>query len=313
MNCTDRPRVSFGIPVRNGERFLARAIESIRAQEWDDWELVVSDNASGDATPEIAEGYAAEDSRVRLLRNERDIGQVANFNHVFHVSRGEYFRWIGADDYLEPSYTRRCVEALDAYPEAVGATTLWRLVDDEGGEEFRRFEGERLSAIDPVRRFHRALWFMQADRLFHDPIYSMLRRSALERTRLLPLDPWTDRLLAVELAVLGPFVHVDEILATRRNAREAPAVRLRRYHATYRREAGTKTNRFRLAPLWTMYAVIGRHVASMELPIAVKLRCVATLPIQWLSAEAGAIWRRGSGFVRRRLPGRLALRGRATR
>ncbi|MGA9263256.1 MAG: glycosyltransferase family A protein, partial [Desulfobacterales bacterium] len=96
------PRVSFAIPVRNGERFLGRALDSLLAQDFDDFEIVVCDNASTDKTIEVMRRYAERDPRVRCILNEEDIGQIENFNRVYELSRGEFFRWMGADDWLEP-------------------------------------------------------------------------------------------------------------------------------------------------------------------------------------------------------------------
>ena len=79
------PHVSVGLPVRNGERFLARALDSLLAQDHADLEIVVSDNASDDATPDICRQYARQDSRVRYQRNESNIGLVANFNRAFEL------------------------------------------------------------------------------------------------------------------------------------------------------------------------------------------------------------------------------------
>ena len=106
------PRVSFGLPVRDGERFLRRALESLGRQEYSDFEVVIADNQSSDATPDIAREFASQDARFRYIRNETDIGQIENFNRVFELSRGPFFRWIGSDDWVEPSYTGRCVAAL---------------------------------------------------------------------------------------------------------------------------------------------------------------------------------------------------------
>ncbi len=88
------PRVSIGLPVFNGERYLARAIDSILAQDFRDLELVVCDNASTDRTAEICAAYARRDPRVRYHRNPRNLGAGPNYDRCFHLARGEYFKWI---------------------------------------------------------------------------------------------------------------------------------------------------------------------------------------------------------------------------
>src|SRR5688500_410636 len=83
-----RPRVSIGIPVFNGERFLAETIDSILTQTFEDYEIIISDNASTDRTQEICLLYASRDQRIRYYRNESNLGGSENYNRVFRLSRG---------------------------------------------------------------------------------------------------------------------------------------------------------------------------------------------------------------------------------
>jgi glycosyltransferase involved in cell wall biosynthesis len=291
----DRPRLSFGLPVRNGERFLRRAFDSFLAQDCPDFEVVVCDNQSDDATEAICREFAERDPRFRYFRNDADIGQIENFNRVFQLSRGEYFRWIGADDWVEPSYTRKCVNTLDANPAAVGVTTLWQLVDDDGAVEFEEYVGPRVDSPRARERLARLLWFLQPrrNRLFFDPIYSALRRNALERTSLLPIDPWTDRYLAVELCLIGPFCHVHERLASRRKAREGPAIRLSRYHQQYDQKG--------FPPIRTMYAGFAAIIRKQALSPLEKATSCLTVLFHWLKAEWNRPYARVAGAVSRRL------------
>lgn len=271
------PRVSFAIPVRNGERFLGRALESILAQDFDNFEVVVCDNASTDGTGDIVQRFAKRNHRVRYIRNEVDIGQIENFNRVYELSRGDFIRWMGADDWLDPDYARKCVAALDARPDAVGVTTQWRLVDDEGQVEFLDVSGPRVDASTPIRRLHLALMLLQAHRLLFDPIYSMLRRKALEHTGLLPINRWTDRILAVELCLLGPFCHLDDCLSSRRNAHESRDVRLPRFHERYKR--GIREHR------WMLYSCYANIVQRARLTRWQRLQGWGLILIYWLRDE----------------------------
>ncbi len=106
------PLVSFGLPVRNGAPTIAQAIESVLAQTFEDWELVISDNLSTDGTSEICASFAARDERIRHVPSGRDLSIHENFRAAFHHSRGTYFRWHGDDDWLEPTYAERTVAAL---------------------------------------------------------------------------------------------------------------------------------------------------------------------------------------------------------
>jgi glycosyltransferase involved in cell wall biosynthesis len=234
------PRLSFGLPVWNGEATLRRCLDSLLAQDFTDFEIVVSDNASTDGTSRILDEYAARDPRIRVSRNRENIGQIENVNLVFRQSRGEYFRWIGATDWLEPHYASRCIRALEADPGAILVTTYFRIHRGDGSSRYEEYRGERVDSERPERRFARMLWFYHAGDAKYDPIYSMMRRDDLARTRLVWMMDWGDRMMGAELALLGRFQHVPECLAHR--TKEAGERHLdyekllRRYHPTRYRE-----------------------------------------------------------------------------
>jgi glycosyltransferase involved in cell wall biosynthesis len=269
-----QPRVSFAIPVRNGERFLGRALDSLLAQDFDDFEIVVCDNASTDKTPEVMRRYAERDPRVRCILNEEDIGQIENFNRVYELSRGEFFRWMGADDWLEPAYARKCVAVLDTRPDAVGVTTQWRFMDDAGRVRSIDVPGPRVDAPTPYQRLCLTLRLLQNPQsLLFDPIYSLIRREALQRTGLLPINPWTDRLLAVELGLLGSFCHLDDCLSTRRAAFERWKERLPRYHVSLGRKRGHRV---------MLYVGCAKVVQRAPLSAVQKLGCFGAIFAYWM-------------------------------
>jgi glycosyltransferase involved in cell wall biosynthesis len=113
------PRVSIGLPVYNGENYLAETLDSILAQTFTDFEVIISDNASTDRTETICRQYAAQDRRIRYLRNTSNLGAAKNYNRVFELSQGEYFKWNGHDDPLAPVFLERCVAVLDRHPGVV--------------------------------------------------------------------------------------------------------------------------------------------------------------------------------------------------
>src|SRR5690606_15349710 len=115
--------VSFGLPVRNAEATVGRAIQSVLEQSVDELELIISDNASTDGTGATCREWARRDPRVRYCPLPENRGIIANFNRSFRLAEGEYFRFIGADDWLEPAYAARCIERLEAAPELIGVTT----------------------------------------------------------------------------------------------------------------------------------------------------------------------------------------------
>jgi glycosyltransferase involved in cell wall biosynthesis len=95
------PFISIGIPVFNGEKYLKIAIESVLQQNFLDFEIIISDNASTDDTELICKKYQNQDKRIRYIRQRKNIGGIANFNFVLEKSTGKYFMWHAADDVLE--------------------------------------------------------------------------------------------------------------------------------------------------------------------------------------------------------------------
>jgi glycosyltransferase involved in cell wall biosynthesis len=202
--------------VYNGERFLARAIESILHQELCDFELVISDNASTDATAEIARSFAARDERVRYIRHDVNRGPAWNWSHLVLVTTAPLFKWASHDDELRPSWLARCLAALDEAPEAALAYTRRTRIDADGNvlapsrQRPKRFlapdagPGERLADF-----LARTTSCIEA--------YGVIRRPALERTRLLMPFPASDRVLLAELVLQGHFVEIPDELFLHRD------------------------------------------------------------------------------------------------
>ena len=92
------PRLSIGLPVYNGEKYITDSIEALLGQSYTDFELIISDNASTDSTGDICRRYEKEDSRVRYFRQPQNIGLAPNHNFVVHEARGELFKWAANDD-----------------------------------------------------------------------------------------------------------------------------------------------------------------------------------------------------------------------
>jgi glycosyltransferase involved in cell wall biosynthesis len=210
--CSDRPAptLSVGLPVYNGARHLARALDSILQQTYGDLELIVSDNASTDDTADICATYAARDPRVRYYRQSQNIGLPGNWNFVVTLARGRYFKWASANDYLDPRSLAACVAMLEAAPEAVLAYSRTNLVE-EGC--YRLYADDlALTSPSPSERLRLLL-----DRLaLNNAVSGVIRLSALRRTGLIRPYPGSDVVLMAELALQGQFLLVPEPLFYRR-------------------------------------------------------------------------------------------------
>ncbi|MEZ4281083.1 MAG: glycosyltransferase family A protein [Myxococcota bacterium] len=299
-----RPRVSFGVPVRNGEATIGRCLDSILQQDFQDFEVIVSDNASTDSTCARVESIAARDPRVRLVRQATNVGLIENFNALARAARGELFRWVGADDWLEPEYTSTCVSALDAHPDAIVATSGFDLVDPAGGSIARDYVGEFLESPKPTRRLARLLWFFHAGLGLYEANYCLIRHESLLASGLLPIHRKCDWLFSARLCLQGPFVHVPKRLFHRswtNPDRAALAGLASRLHPVPRPALEQS--------IWQLYRGLAGVVAGAELGLADRLLC-QLMVLQFCLSDGGMRvlrsvrqFRRSLGLTRSRLRG----------
>jgi len=267
------PRVSIGLPVYNGADYLANALESLARQSFDDLEIVVSDNASSDRTPEICRDFAAGDARIRYHRNERNLGAAANYNAVFDRARGEYFKWASHDDVVAPDFLRRCVAVLDHEPRAVLAFSHFDYVD-ERGETLRPsarnldVRGERAS-----QRVRRLVARQLESTDVYWAIFGLIRASALRQTRLIETYLASDQTLLFHLILLGELHQVPETLFFRREHADESMTR----HATARERASWFDATRRPAefhfPNWRLVREHLALIRGQRLPVGEVLRC----------------------------------------
>jgi glycosyltransferase involved in cell wall biosynthesis len=213
---TQNPKVSIGLPVFNGERYLTEAIDSILSQTFTDFEIIISDNASTDRTEEICREYADRDSRIRYHRNATNIGGSRNENLTIQLARGEYFHIGADDDLLAPELLAKCVEVLDNDPSLVLCySNIFHI--DEHGRSLGKIEPEDLAtSIEPDERFRDLLKPHRVDFL-----YGLIRTDILHKTELEPPYPESDLIFGCELGLYGRFYKIPEYLFYRRTHAEA--------------------------------------------------------------------------------------------
>jgi hypothetical protein len=206
------PLLSIGVPVYNGERYLAEALESALAQDHPNLELLISDNASTDATPEICARFEG-DARVRYSRSPETTEPVANFARVLGMARGEYFTWLAHDDLLSSAtYASALLERLEENPDAALCASALTVFRDDDPQARSVVSYERLATGEPWERARRAL-FRWPPGAWETLIYGVFRTEILRRE--LPANP-SLRLPLQRLAFEGRFIVVpDELRAFR--------------------------------------------------------------------------------------------------
>jgi len=105
-------KVSIGMPVYNGAVYIREALDSLLVQSFENFELIISDNASTDDTQSICEEYVRSDPRIRYVRQKKNLGAAKNFHYVLDLAKSDYFMWAAADDYWMPTFIEECLILL---------------------------------------------------------------------------------------------------------------------------------------------------------------------------------------------------------
>jgi glycosyltransferase involved in cell wall biosynthesis len=207
------PKISIGLPVYNGENYLRLALDSILRQDYSDFELIISDNASTDATQDICREYAAKDRRIRYYRNETNNGASANFNCLVKLARGEYFKWAAHDDLHLQGFLGRCVEVIEHAPATVVLVTPKAEAIDANGDFLYKLV-ESLDTRHPQP--HRRVGDVLRSVLWAPAQFGLFRADALRKTRLIQPFAATDYVFLVEVAMIGEIWELPETLFQRR-------------------------------------------------------------------------------------------------
>jgi glycosyltransferase involved in cell wall biosynthesis len=276
------PLVTIGLPVYNGANYIRQAIDSILAQTFKNFELIISDNCSTDDTVDICKEYAARDPRVRVSRNERNLGAVHNYNKVIHEARGKYFRHAAHDDVLAPTNIERCVEVLEREPEVALCYPRMQTIDAEGRILKTFSDSLPLRQKDPVarwRRFHQ----LCNDGSMCDPVFGLFRTSVLRTTRLLGSFISADMIWLGEVALRGQIHEVPKCLFFER-VHEGTSVAA---NPTLDDRAAwfDPENRGKLSNYLPYWVWLREHLRSIELaPLDVRRKILCTgvmLPWMW--------------------------------
>ena len=222
-------RVSVGLPVYNGDRFLREVLANFLGQTFGDLEIIICDNASTDGTEDICREAARQDSRVRYYRNQKNLGATPNFNKTFHLATSPLFKWAAHDDTHDATYVETCVRILDANPDVVLAHSATTFIDERGAPF--QYDPQTQCYVDPYTGVHQRpdhpgigdsadpatrFWQVLSRARWGSHMFGLMRREALARTKLLLNFAGSDRPMLAELALLGRFQSSPDALYQKR-------------------------------------------------------------------------------------------------
>lgn len=216
------PRVSIGMPVYNGANYLEESLSSLLGQSFTDFELIICDNASDDATLAIANQFAELDPRIKVFTSEANLGAAWNYNRCVEHASGEFFRWHAHDDKVDADALALCVEALDNNPDAVLAYPETMIIDSQGDLVGPYDDHLYLSDDSACARFT-----VVVDRLAEcNAVFGLMRLEHLRKTARIASFTSSDCTLLAELALHGKFI---ELQGTRFYRRDHQSSSMRAY------------------------------------------------------------------------------------
>lgn len=177
------PKVSIGMPVFNGEKFIRKALDSLLTQTLTDFELIISDNASTDRTANICKEYAAKDKRITYTRQPENMGMLWNFSFVLNEAKAKYFMWAACDDIWDKGYIGQCVNYLDNKPDVgIVYSRFWVLSRMYPFVRITRFPNMSFLCNDDP--FIRVGKFIELDGVTHkaNAIYGIWRKNIAKQT-----------------------------------------------------------------------------------------------------------------------------------
>lgn len=270
-------KVTIGLPVYNAERYLDEALGSILGQDFSDFELIASDNASSDRTYAILESWEKRDPRLVVHRNERNLGGAANFNRVLALARGEYFRWAGHDDLIAPGMVGACVKRLDAEDRDCVLVYPQTVIIDEHGVDQAIFDNRLdLYHDDPVARLRHLIRNFRLANV----IFGLMRTEAIRAVGGIPRYNSGDVVMIAGMALRGRFSEIPEPLF------------YRRIHGGMSRKASKSLEGFAtwfdptrrplvVFPLWRVWREMFHEIRRSPLEPAEKVRASAVLAYEW--------------------------------
>ena len=279
-----KPNLSIGLPVFNGEKYLRQAIDSILFQTYSDFELIISDNASVDKTEDICREYVKLDDRVSYYRSEKNHGAAWNWNRVFKLSSGVYFKWVAHDDVMVPEFLSKCLTVLERDPSIILCHSKNAIIN-EFDEIVGKYEiGHIIDSQKPHFRFSQILQKIGLPWL----IFGVFRRDLLGKTSLFKSYIGSDWTLLAEISLLGRIFEIQEYLFRRRDHKESytdkhyiEPVTIHDYRTETLWWTGGRKKPLVVLPNWKLFIEFFKTVNSVSLGLNERWMCYREI-CRWL-------------------------------
>jgi glycosyltransferase involved in cell wall biosynthesis len=302
------------MPVYNGAKYIRVALDSILQQDYSDFELIISDNASTDETASICLQYAATDGRIRYFRNESNVGAAKNYQKVFQLARSKLFKWATHDDIQLPGFLRRCVEVIEkAPPSVVLVAPKTEIIDEEGKKIAEDWYVESIHTRHA--RPHRRVADVLLNVDWATAQFGLFRTEALRKTRLIDNFVACDYVLLLEVAILGEIWEIPEIMFQRRYHSEI-STRVNRTQAEFLQwfDPSQKAKcvffprmRSGLKPRMRLGLEYARSIWRMPIPNSERVLCTFAALFIWTARESKRLGREYKGSLQNKLTKALAV------
>ena len=269
------------MPVYNASELINQAIDSLLAQDMSDFELIISDNASTDNTYEICQNYANNDKRIKLYRNDTNIGALGNFDRVAQLAQGQFFMWACHDDLWEPTFISKCLNAIQdtkavlAYPQTLA---FWS--DGQNRKILHNKIGSTIDIQSPSKRLARVYKGSDLWALF----FGLMRTSVAKKLLPMPRVHSNDSAFVALLAIEGGFVYVPEILFKYRDKQQS----YQRYNSKQWLGEQEIQKQKKYRSFWPTAIYICKRIWKTDISMSEKFKATAET-IRWCITEQETI------------------------
>lgn len=282
MKLQNSPLVSIGIPIFNEGTFIQQSLDALLTQDYQNIEIIISDNASTDETEKICVEYAAKYEWVHYHRFNKNQGPAKNFDYVLQAATGKYFMWAAGHDLWAKNYLSACIEMLENHPTAIIAYGSSQWINEQNETFGRQYGWVDTRGMDIIARYFTIFWGNM------HPILGVIRTKAIQNCPIYN-TVGADLILLSNLILKGDFIHAVNTQWSRREFRVENNYedKLKRYKSQEYRLASSILNKtfplFRL-PLELMKSLLKSDLSLFK-RCAILLLLIPSFPIRYISGK----------------------------